>query len=96
MDRLARRLEQLLSGASDIPWKELAAELRYRGFVVKQSKGKATHWAVYYPGLPETPIQTVVVDKGALRKPKYLSMIGRLVRTVLDALEEDSGAQPRY
>lgn len=38
---------------------------------------------------PETPIQTVVVDRGAVRKPRYLSMLKNLIRAVLDTVEED-------
>lgn len=90
MDRLPSGLEQLFSGASDIPWKQLAAKLRDLGFAVEQSRRKPTHWAVFYPGLPGTAIQTVVVDGGAIRKPIYLSRIRRLVREVFDAVEEDS------
>ncbi|NLA61573.1 MAG: hypothetical protein GX863_10875 [Firmicutes bacterium] len=89
MDRLPGRLGGLFSGASDIPWSALAAELRRLGFVVEQSKKKATHWIDYYPDLPDTPMQTVVVDRGAVRKPKYLSMLRNLVRAVLDLVEED-------
>lgn len=69
MDRPPERPGRLFSGASDIPWSALAAELRRLGFVVEQSKGKATHWIVYYPGRPDTPMQTVVVDRGVVRKP---------------------------
>mgnify|MGYP000922520624 CR=1 FL=1 len=88
MDRPPERPGRLFSGASDIPWSALAAELRRLGFVIEQSKGKATHWIVYYPGRPDTPMQTVVVDRGVVRKPKYLSMLRNLVRMVFNPVEE--------